>query len=100
MCKSIFYLRFLCFNSFDLPIVEKENKIGTEEDILDLWTTFQTKAFGLVSQANKGQRMPAILWTNTMTEKGAEKYVSKEDYIIQVCSTYYDKSSRFMKYYK
>ena len=31
--------------------------------------------------------MPAILWTNTMTEKGAEKYVSKEDYIIQVCST-------------
>ena len=66
-------------------IVEKENKIGTEEDILDLWTTFQTKAFGLVSQANKGQRMPAILWTNTMTEKGAEKYVSKEDYIIQVC---------------
>ena len=73
------------FNSFDLPIVEKENKIGTEEDILDLWTTFQTKAFGLVSQANNGQRMPAILWTNTMTEKGAEKYVSKEDYIIQVC---------------
>ena len=87
---SCFYLRkFLFFNSFDLPIVEKENKIGTEEDILDLWTTFQTKAFGLVSQANKGQRMPAILWTNTMTEKGAEKYVSKEDYIIQVCIYYF-----------
>ena len=85
-----FYLRnFLFFNPFDLPIVEKENKIGTEEDILDLWTTFQTKAFGLVSQANKGQRMPAILWTNTMTEKGAEKYVSKEDYIIQVCIYYF-----------
>jgi len=72
--------------------LEKENKIGTEEDILELWTTFQTKAFGLVSQANQGQRMPAILWTNTMTEKGAEKYVSKEDYIIQIWTTGEDHS--------
>ena len=28
--------------------------------------------------------MPAILWTNTMTEKGVEQYLSKEDYIIQI----------------
>ena len=28
--------------------------------------------------------MPAILWTNTMTEKGVEKFLPKDDYIIQV----------------
>ena len=28
--------------------------------------------------------MPAILWTNTMTEKGAEKYLDNDDYIIQI----------------
>ena len=28
--------------------------------------------------------MPAILWTNTMTEKGAEKYLANDDYIIQI----------------
>ena len=87
--------------------LELENKIGTEEDILDLWREFQTKvcsrkiskiskklvkviyfskfqAFGLVKKANQDKRMPAILWTNTMTEKGAEKYLDNDDYIIQI----------------
>lgn len=61
-----------------------ENKIGTEEDILDLWRTFQRKALRLVVEGNHGDQMPAILWTNTMTEKNPEKYLPKDDYIIQI----------------
>ena len=43
--------------------------------------------FRLVAQANDGERMPAILWTNTMTEKGVEKFLPKDDYIIQIWTT-------------
>ena len=37
-----------------------------------------------MKKANQDKRMPAILWTNTMTEKGAEKYLDNDDYIIQI----------------
>jgi hypothetical protein len=30
----------------------KEKKIGTEEDLLDLWRTFQTRAYDLAVEAN------------------------------------------------
>ena len=37
--------------------------------------------------------MPAILWTNTMTEGGrVEKFLPKDDYIIQIWTTGTDES--------
>ena len=36
--------------------------------------------------------MPAILWTNTMTERGVEKFLPKDDYIIQIWTTGTDQS--------
>lgn len=72
--------------------LELHSKQGTEDDILDLWRTFQRKAFRLVAQANDGERMPAILWTNTMTERGVEKFLPKDDYIIQIWTTGTDES--------
>lgn len=72
--------------------LQEHNKIGTKDDILDLWRTFQRKAFRLVSQANQGTRMPAIIWTNTMTEEGVEKFLPRDDYIIQIWTTGKDHS--------
>ena len=46
----------------------------------------------LVAQANDGERMPAILWTNTMTERGVEKFLPKDDYIVQIWTTGTDES--------
>jgi hexosaminidase len=48
--------------------------------------------FRLVAQANDGERMPAILWTNTMTERGVEKFLPKDDYIVQIWTTGTDES--------
>ena len=63
----------------------KENeKNGTKKDFLDLWRIFQRKAYNLVVDANNGTRVPAIIWTNSMTEDGVEKYLLKTDYIIQL----------------
>ena len=83
-----------CYNSSQeiRDYLERENKVGTEDDILELWRSFQRKAFRLVAEANHGERMPAILWTNTMTEKGAEKFLTKDDYIIQIWTTGQDHS--------
>ena len=83
-----------CYNSSQeiRDYLERENKVGTEDDILELWRSFQRRAFRLVAEANQGERMPAILWTNTMTEKGAEKFLTKDDYIIQIWTTGEDHS--------
>jgi len=64
--------------------MKKHNKNGTDEDFLDLWRDFQQKAYTKVLEATSGQSMPAIIWTNSMTEEGVEKYLHVDDYIIQV----------------
>ena len=63
----------------------KENsKVGTKKDYLELWRRFQRRAYNLVKDSNNGKRIPAIIWTNSMTEDGVEKYLLKSDYIIQL----------------
>ena len=63
----------------------KENsKVGTKKDYLELWRRFQRRAYNLVKDSNDGKRIPAIIWTNSMTEDGVEKYLLKSDYIIQL----------------
>jgi len=64
--------------------MKQHNKNGSKEDYLDLWREFQQKAYTKVLESTSGQSMPAIIWTNSMTEEGVEKFLSKEDYIIQL----------------
>ena len=65
----------------------KENKVGTEDDLLDLWRTFQNRAYDLAVQANDNNKVTGILWTNRMTELGVEKYLPNDEYIIQIWTT-------------
>ena len=64
--------------------MKSNDKIGTKKDYLELWRRFQRRAYNLVKDANNGARIPAIIWTNSMTEDGVEKYLLKSDYIIQL----------------
>lgn len=83
-----------CYNSSAeiRDFLQSKNKVGTKEDILQLWKVFQGRAYSLLAQANKGQKMPAIIWTNSLTEEGAEKFLSNQDYIIQIWTTGKDHS--------
>merc|ERR1711983_342016 len=67
--------------------LRREGKAGTEEELLGLWRTFQDKAATKVYDA-AGKKLPLILWTNSLTEKGhVERYLSNEDYVIQIWTT-------------
>jgi len=75
-----------CWNSTDEVKQELRalGKQGTEEDLLALWKSFQDQAANKVYDA-AGSRVPLILWTNSLTEKGhVEKFLSRDDYVIQV----------------
>ena len=64
-----------------------QGQTGTEEELLGLWENFQNKAAQNVYKA-AGKKLPLILWTNSLTEKGrVEKYLSHEDYVIQIWTT-------------
>jgi len=64
--------------------LERRGQTGTEEELLDMWKEFQDQAAEKVYDA-AGSRVPLILWTNSLTEKGhVEKFLSKDDYIIQI----------------
>jgi len=75
-----------CWNSTEEIQAElvKQGKTGTEEELLAMWKRFQEQAAEKVYEA-AGSRLPLILWTNSLTEKGhVEKFLSKDDYIIQI----------------
>eukprot|EP00088_Acartia_fossae_P031560 TRINITY_DN3242_c0_g1_i11.p1 TRINITY_DN3242_c0_g1~~TRINITY_DN3242_c0_g1_i11.p1 ORF type:complete len:644 (-),score=150.03 TRINITY_DN3242_c0_g1_i11:691-2586(-) len=75
-----------CWNtSAEIRAYLNENgQTGTEEELLKLWNDFQFRAAEEVYKA-WGSRPPLIMWTSRLTEKGeVEKYLSKEDYIIQI----------------
>jgi len=64
--------------------LESQGKTGTEDDLVGLWNDFQYRAAEEVYSA-WDSRPPIILWTSRLTEKGeVEKYLSKDDYIIQI----------------
>ncbi|XP_013187830.2 chitooligosaccharidolytic beta-N-acetylglucosaminidase [Amyelois transitella] len=54
---------------------------------LKLWNYFQTKAQDKAYKAF-GKGIPLIMWTSTLTDyESVEKYLNKDDYIIQVWTT-------------
>ncbi len=48
----------------------KEKKVGTEEDLLDLWRTFQTRAYDLAVEAND-KEVRNMFWVETLTNRKA-----------------------------
>lgn len=67
--------------------LRSKGQTGTEEDFLDLWKDFQNEAASKVYDA-AGKKIPLILWTNSLTEKKrVTKYLSNEDYVIQIWTT-------------
>lgn len=78
-----------CWNSTKeiSAALRKQGKDGSKEDLLDMWKNFQDKAAQRVYSA-AGKKMPIILWTNSLTEEGhVEKFLSYQDYIIQIWTT-------------
>nr|CAD7435306.1 unnamed protein product [Timema monikensis] len=83
-------VNFNCWNSTEEIVTWLSNKgLGRqEEDFLELWDEFQTKALTKVEEANGGASLPIVLWTSGLTGKGhVEKYLDKERYIIQIWTT-------------
>nr|CAD7464008.1 unnamed protein product [Timema tahoe] len=83
-------VNFNCWNSTEEIVTWLSNKgLGRqEEDFLELWDEFQTKALIKVEEANGGASLPIVLWTSGLTGKGhVEKYLDKERYIIQIWTT-------------
>jgi len=67
--------------------LSRQGQQGTKEELLDLWKDFQEQAAEKVYEA-KGERLPIVLWTNSLTEEGqVERYLSNRDYVIQIWTT-------------
>jgi len=78
-----------CWNSTEeiKVALRQQGKTGTEDELLDLWKNFQDQAAEKVYAA-AGKKLPIILWTNSLTEKGhVEKFLSNQEYIIQIWTT-------------
>jgi len=78
-----------CWNSTEeiQEALQRQGKTGTEEELLELWKNFQDQAAEKVYAA-AGKKLPLILWTNSLTEKGqVEKFLSNQEYIIQIWTT-------------
>jgi len=60
---------------------------GTKEELLGIWKDFQDQAAEKVYEA-AGEKLPIILWTNSLTEEGqVERFLSNDDYVIQIWTT-------------
>jgi hexosaminidase len=60
----------------------------TDDDYLQLWYMFQESAYIKVVEANGYSEIPIVLWTSSLTEKGAvDKYLDNQKYIIQIWTT-------------
>ncbi|XP_066992201.2 chitooligosaccharidolytic beta-N-acetylglucosaminidase [Anabrus simplex] len=76
-----------CWNTSE-PVTDWMDNNGlarTEEGFMDLWESFQNRAYEKLVAANGGKEMPVILWTSGLTEKGrVDKHLDKDKYIIQI----------------
>ncbi|KAJ9588965.1 hypothetical protein L9F63_017742, partial [Diploptera punctata] len=84
-------VNFDCWRSSE-EIVNWMTKQGwgnMDADFLKLWgDVFQKKAFEKVVEANGGKKLPIVLWTSHLTEKGyVDRYLDNDTYIIQIWTT-------------
>lgn len=49
-----------------------------------LWKHFQDRAYNLVTKANGGKAIPAILWTSDLTSEKNIDYLDPKKYIVQI----------------
>ncbi|XP_033213958.1 chitooligosaccharidolytic beta-N-acetylglucosaminidase-like [Belonocnema kinseyi] len=55
-----------------------------EETYSNLWKNFQDRAYNLVTKANGGKEIPAILWTSDLTSEKNIDYLDPKKYIVQI----------------
>ncbi|XP_064096224.1 chitooligosaccharidolytic beta-N-acetylglucosaminidase-like [Macrobrachium nipponense] len=86
-------INLACWNSTkEIMDWMNANGFGTSEDAYyEQWSKFQEKALQLLTIANNNAKIPGILWTSHLTEKGrADLYLPKKDYIIQIWTEHND----------
>ncbi|XP_068249173.1 chitooligosaccharidolytic beta-N-acetylglucosaminidase-like [Palaemon carinicauda] len=79
-----------CWNTTDeITNWMTENGYGLDDNAYyKQWSVFQEKSQQLLTAANKGKKVPGILWTSHLTEAGrADQYLNAQDYIIQIWTT-------------
>lgn len=68
----------------------ERNKTGTTDDINQLWADFHNSTFhvaqnwGFKENVLKEVPLEAIIWQNSLTEEKVTKYLSKDDFIVQI----------------
>lgn len=78
-----------CWNSTEEIVLWMKKKYGdvSADAYYREWSNFQTKAYQLLTNANRGTEIQGIIWSSHLTEKKrTEKYLDKNKYIIQVWS--------------
>ncbi|XP_059489580.1 chitooligosaccharidolytic beta-N-acetylglucosaminidase [Neocloeon triangulifer] len=79
-----------CWNSSEAvtDLMAEQGYGRSEGEFLRLWSDFQQRALDELTKANNGSRIPGILWTSHLTEKGkVTKYLDSGNYIIQIWTT-------------
>ncbi|XP_068249176.1 chitooligosaccharidolytic beta-N-acetylglucosaminidase-like [Palaemon carinicauda] len=82
-----------CWNTTDeITNWMTENGYGLDDNAYyKQWSVFQEKAHQLLTAANKGKKVPAILWTSNLTVAGrADQYLNAQDYILHIWKQGYD----------
>ncbi|XP_063598482.1 chitooligosaccharidolytic beta-N-acetylglucosaminidase-like [Penaeus indicus] len=79
-----------CWNTTEEIVkhMEEQGRGRDADAYYKLWSDFQERAYGLLTAANKGQKIPGILWTSELTlNRRAAKYLDPTKYIIQIWTT-------------
>ncbi|XP_018025934.1 chitooligosaccharidolytic beta-N-acetylglucosaminidase [Hyalella azteca] len=78
-----------CWNTTEeiVTYMKSKNLSLTDESYYAQWSQFQNRAYDLLTEANGQVKIPGIIWTSHLTEKGhTNRYLNKEKYIIQIWS--------------
>ncbi|XP_015118507.1 chitooligosaccharidolytic beta-N-acetylglucosaminidase [Diachasma alloeum] len=59
----------------------------SESSFIDLWATFQERAYQKLKLANNGKDIPVILWTSGLTSESNIHHLDPNRYIIQIWTT-------------
>ena len=63
---------------------------SSHETYTKLWKNFQGRAYNLLTKANGGKEIPAILWTSELMSEQNIDSLDRKKYIIQIWSNKHD----------
>ncbi|XP_042885216.1 chitooligosaccharidolytic beta-N-acetylglucosaminidase-like [Penaeus japonicus] len=79
-----------CWNTTEEIVrhMEEQGRGRSADSYYKLWSDFQAKAHGLLTEANLGKPIPGILWTSELTlNRRAAEYLDRNHNIIQIWTT-------------